>query len=246
MEKEDMVVVEVTEEDTEDRTEWRWKIRCGNPWQEKSKDEEEVCALVSISTYDMYALPIWMHGSQSVIPLLWYMGTLFCKAVLFPIVCCFTVAPPTSCCRCRAFSCWMRRSSSNFCWKHKTFQFNSLFLNIIINREDFRGGHVWSSNLLSNGATRSNFTQLGSCYWTVSYLHMWIVDTFQSQFLCAWQGFENSCSIPPDLQWSDVVMWLPSWQSCDNISSSLIGRIEHEFTKACQKHWNWLWKDLQL
>ena len=29
--KEDMAEVEVTEEDTEDRNNWRWKIRCGNP-----------------------------------------------------------------------------------------------------------------------------------------------------------------------------------------------------------------------
>ena len=29
--KEDMAAVEVTEEDTEDRNNWRWKIRCGNP-----------------------------------------------------------------------------------------------------------------------------------------------------------------------------------------------------------------------
>ena len=29
--KEDMAVAEVTEEDAEDRTEWRWKICCGDP-----------------------------------------------------------------------------------------------------------------------------------------------------------------------------------------------------------------------
>ena len=29
--REDMAEVEVTEEDTEDRTKWRWKIHCGNP-----------------------------------------------------------------------------------------------------------------------------------------------------------------------------------------------------------------------
>ena len=29
--KEDMAEVEVTEEDTEVRTNWRWKIRCGDP-----------------------------------------------------------------------------------------------------------------------------------------------------------------------------------------------------------------------
>ena len=29
--KEDMAEVEVTEEDTEDRNNWRWKIRCGDP-----------------------------------------------------------------------------------------------------------------------------------------------------------------------------------------------------------------------
>ena len=29
--KEDMAEVEVTEEDTEERSNWRWKIRCGDP-----------------------------------------------------------------------------------------------------------------------------------------------------------------------------------------------------------------------
>ena len=29
--KEDTADVEVTEEDTEDRNNWRWKIRCGDP-----------------------------------------------------------------------------------------------------------------------------------------------------------------------------------------------------------------------
>ena len=29
--KEDMAEVEVTEEDTEDKNNWRWKIRCGDP-----------------------------------------------------------------------------------------------------------------------------------------------------------------------------------------------------------------------
>ncbi len=29
--KENMADVEVTEEDTEDRNNWRWKIRCGDP-----------------------------------------------------------------------------------------------------------------------------------------------------------------------------------------------------------------------
>ena len=29
--KEDMAEVEVTEENTEDRSNWRWKIRCGDP-----------------------------------------------------------------------------------------------------------------------------------------------------------------------------------------------------------------------
>ena len=35
-----MAVVEVTEEDAEDRTEWRWKIQCSDPSREKSKEEE--------------------------------------------------------------------------------------------------------------------------------------------------------------------------------------------------------------
>ncbi len=29
--KEDMAEVEVTEEDTKDRSNWRWKIHCGDP-----------------------------------------------------------------------------------------------------------------------------------------------------------------------------------------------------------------------
>ena len=29
--REDMAVVELTEEDAEDRTKWRWKIRCRDP-----------------------------------------------------------------------------------------------------------------------------------------------------------------------------------------------------------------------
>ena len=30
----------MTEEDTEDRNNWRWKIRCGDPWCEKPEEEE--------------------------------------------------------------------------------------------------------------------------------------------------------------------------------------------------------------
>ena len=37
--KEDMAEVEVTEEDTEDRSNWRWKIRCGDPDGKKPKEE---------------------------------------------------------------------------------------------------------------------------------------------------------------------------------------------------------------
>ena len=29
--REDMAVVEVTEEEADERTKWRWKIRCGDP-----------------------------------------------------------------------------------------------------------------------------------------------------------------------------------------------------------------------
>ena len=38
--KEDMAEVEVTEEDTVDRNNWRMKIRCGDPWWEKPKEED--------------------------------------------------------------------------------------------------------------------------------------------------------------------------------------------------------------
>ena len=30
-EREDMAVVEVTEKDAEDKTKWRWRMRCGDP-----------------------------------------------------------------------------------------------------------------------------------------------------------------------------------------------------------------------
>ena len=39
--KEDMADVKVTEEDTEDRNNWRRKIRCGDHRWEKPKEEEE-------------------------------------------------------------------------------------------------------------------------------------------------------------------------------------------------------------
>ena len=42
--KEDMAEVEVTEEDTEDRTNWRWQIRCGDPWG-KSRKKKKVLYL---------------------------------------------------------------------------------------------------------------------------------------------------------------------------------------------------------
>ena len=36
-----MAGFEVTEEDAEGRTDCRWRIHCGDPWREKSKEEEE-------------------------------------------------------------------------------------------------------------------------------------------------------------------------------------------------------------
>ena len=39
--KEDLAEVEMTAEDTEDRNNWRTKIRCGDLWWEKPKEEEE-------------------------------------------------------------------------------------------------------------------------------------------------------------------------------------------------------------
>ena len=38
--REDMAVVEVTEEDAEVRNKWRWKIRCGDATPEKPKEED--------------------------------------------------------------------------------------------------------------------------------------------------------------------------------------------------------------
>ena len=39
--KEDMADIEATEEDTEVRNNWRWKIRCGDSGWEKPKEEGE-------------------------------------------------------------------------------------------------------------------------------------------------------------------------------------------------------------
>ena len=49
--KEDMAEVEVTEEDTEDRNNWRWKICCGDPWWEKPKEEEEYYMVMTMLSY---------------------------------------------------------------------------------------------------------------------------------------------------------------------------------------------------
>ena len=38
--REDMAVVEVTEEDADDRNKWRWEMRCGDPLREKPKEED--------------------------------------------------------------------------------------------------------------------------------------------------------------------------------------------------------------
>ena len=39
MVKEDMAEVKVTKDDSEDRNNWRWKIRCGDPCWKKPKVE---------------------------------------------------------------------------------------------------------------------------------------------------------------------------------------------------------------
>ena len=33
--RDDMAVIEVTDEDAEGITDWRWNIRCGDPWWAK-------------------------------------------------------------------------------------------------------------------------------------------------------------------------------------------------------------------
>ena len=38
--REDMAEVDVTEGDRDERITCRWKIRCGDTWREKSKEEE--------------------------------------------------------------------------------------------------------------------------------------------------------------------------------------------------------------
>ena len=46
--KVDLAEVDVTEEDTEGRNNWRWKIRCGDPCWEKPKEEEEVSGFLPV------------------------------------------------------------------------------------------------------------------------------------------------------------------------------------------------------
>ena len=52
--KEDMAEVEVTEEDTVDRNNWRRKICCGDPWWEKPK-EEVALLFVNMNIYVFFA-----------------------------------------------------------------------------------------------------------------------------------------------------------------------------------------------
>ena len=62
--KEDMAVVEVTEEDAEDRTEWRWKIRCGDLPRENPNEEEEEylqwCYVLSFPSEKEFVTPALM------------------------------------------------------------------------------------------------------------------------------------------------------------------------------------------
>ena len=44
-----MAVIEVTEEDAENRTKWRWNIRCGDPWWQKQKEKKITQNVVDIS-----------------------------------------------------------------------------------------------------------------------------------------------------------------------------------------------------
>ena len=89
MVKEDMAGVEVTEEDTVERNNWRRKIRCGEPCWEKPKEEEIYCIcsplIVDLSWHlllvfcppvvnVMYYLPFDLHSSLVV--------CLFCRHIL--------------------------------------------------------------------------------------------------------------------------------------------------------------------
>ena len=59
--KEDMAEVEVTEEDTEDRKNWKWKIRCGDPWWEKVERRRRGRSIIKYIESD---IPPWQ--------LMWY------------------------------------------------------------------------------------------------------------------------------------------------------------------------------
>ena len=53
--KEDMAE---EEEDTKDRNNWKWKIRCGDPWWEKPKEGEEQVLEMTCCLYHTVAVTI--------------------------------------------------------------------------------------------------------------------------------------------------------------------------------------------
>ena len=54
--KKDMAEVEMMDDDAEDRTEWRWQIRSGDPGREKSKEDEESLEVKRVMLHNIYQL----------------------------------------------------------------------------------------------------------------------------------------------------------------------------------------------
>ena len=76
-----MAEVEVTEEDTVDRRNWRKKIRCGDPWWEKPKEEEEykidiyIIQILSVCVCMCVCVCLSSIGGQTTGPIMTKFGT---------------------------------------------------------------------------------------------------------------------------------------------------------------------------
>ena len=82
--KEEMFDVEVTEELTEDRNNWRMKIRCGDPSCEKPKEEEDTFILHPFRFYHklhpQHAIPICQNHQLVDVH---YIGVCVCVYIYF-------------------------------------------------------------------------------------------------------------------------------------------------------------------
>ena len=61
--REDITAVEVTESDAEERTEWRRRLRCGDPQREQPKEDRHIIDSGTVGQWDSGAVGQWDSGT---------------------------------------------------------------------------------------------------------------------------------------------------------------------------------------